>query len=259
MNIEKALNTTTPNDNKENIDDITLSIVIPAYNEALRIGATLDSILTWLNKDGRQAEILVIDDGSTDNTCNVVNDCAVSDKRIQLVKNGKNKGKGFSVGHGVTKASGSWILISDADLSTPIEELLTLEACNKNAAVIIGSRALPDSDLKKRQPFYREIMGRVFNFLVQSLVFPGIKDTQCGFKLFRADIAKKLFAHRHIDGFAFDVEILFLARKYGHNVIETPVVWINDEASRVNPIRNSIQMFFDIIKIRKHHQHIDKK
>jgi len=234
--------------------ELALSIVIPAYNEAERISPTLDRVLEWLDEDGRSAEVVVVDDGSTDDTCGVVSSRAKSDSRLRLVENGANRGKGYSVAHGVREARGSWILFSDADLSTPVEELVKLEAGRGDAPISIGSRALPDSDLKKRQPFYREMMGRSFNLLVQTLVFPGIKDTQCGFKLFRADVAKELFELRTIDGFAFDVEVLFLARKHGHAVMEIPVVWINDEASRVDPIRHSLKMFADIMKVRGRHR-----
>ena len=231
----------------------SLTIVIPAYNEAERIGPTLDRIGQWLEETGRDAELLVVDDGSTDDTCGVVRARAESDGRLRLVENGENRGKGYSVAHGVREAKGAWILFSDADLSTPIEELLKLEAARGQAEIAIGSRALPDSDLKKRQPFYREMMGRTFNLLVQALVFPGIQDTQCGFKLFRADVARQLFDLRTIDGFAFDVEVLYLARKHGHTVTEVPVIWINDEASRVNPITHSLRMFSDILKVRGRH------
>jgi dolichyl-phosphate beta-glucosyltransferase len=196
----------------------------------------------------------VVDDGSTDDTCGVVRVRAQGDGRIRLVENGQNRGKGYSVAHGVREAKGDWVLFSDADLSTPIEELLKLEAARGEAEIAIGSRALPDSDLKKRQPLYREMMGRTFNVLVQALVFPGIQDTQCGFKLFRADVAKKLFELRTIDGFAFDVEVLYLARKHGYAVAEVPVIWINDEASRVNPITHSLRMFSDILKVRGRHR-----
>jgi dolichyl-phosphate beta-glucosyltransferase len=228
--------------------------VVPAYNEADRILPTLARLIEWLDQDGRSAEILVVDDGSSDDTCGVVRSRAASDSRLRLLENGANRGKGYSVAHGVREAQGAWVLFSDADLSTPVEELLKLEAGRGDAPISIGSRALPDSDLKKRQPFYREMMGRSFNLLVQTLVFPGIQDTQCGFKLFRADVARDLFERRTIDGFAFDVEVLFLARKHGHTVIEIPVVWINDEASRVDPIRHSLRMFADIMKIRGRHR-----
>jgi len=234
--------------------ELALSIVIPAYNEAERISPTLDRVLEWLDEEGRSAEVVVVDDGSKDDTCGVVRARAASDDRLRLVENGANRGKGYSVAHGVREARGAWILFSDADLSTPVEELNKLEAGRGDAPISIGSRALPDSDLKKRQPFYREMMGRSFNLLVQTLVFPGIKDTQCGFKLFRADVAKVLFELRTIDGFAFDVEVLFLARKHGHAVAEIPVVWINDEASRVDPIRHSLKMFADIMKVRGRHR-----
>ena len=233
---------------------VDFSVIIPAYNEAERISPTLDRVLEWIDQEGRRAEVLVVDDGSSDDTCGVVRARSESDGRLRLIENGANRGKGYSVAHGVREARGAWILFSDADLSTPVEELLKLEAGRGEAPISIGSRALPDSDLKKRQPFYREMMGRSFNLLVQTLVFPGIKDTQCGFKLFRADVAKALFELRTIDGFAFDVEVLFLARKHGHSVTEIPVVWINDEASRVDPIRHSLKMFADIMKVRGRHR-----
>jgi len=233
---------------------LALSIVIPAYNEAERIGATLERIGAWLDEQGRAAEIVVVDDGSQDATCDVVREHAARDARLRLAENGSNRGKGYSVAHGVREARGEWVLFSDADLSTPIEELLKLETALGDAPIAIGSRALPDSDLKKRQPFYREMMGRTFNLLVQTLVFPGIQDTQCGIKLFRADVAKQLFEIRTLDGFAFDVEVLFLARREGYSVQEIPVVWINDEASRVDPIRHSLRMFGDIMRIRGRHK-----
>ena len=153
-------------------DAPSLTIVIPAYNEAERVGSTLDRIGEWLSETGRQAEILVVDDGSNDDTCGVVRARAEGEDRLRLVENGENRGKGYSVAHGVREARGEWILFSDADLSTPIEELLKLEAARGAAEIAIGSRALPDSDLKKRQPIYREMMGRTFNLLVQGLVIP---------------------------------------------------------------------------------------
>lgn len=231
-----------------------LSIVIPAFNEEDRLGATLVRVLEWLDEWGGTAEVLVVDDGSSDGTADLVRAKGEADPRVRLLEYGSNRGKGYAVGLGVSEAVGEQILFSDADLSTPIEEYTRLAAALESAEIAIGSRALPDSRLDKRQPLYRELMGRSFNLLVQALVFPGIRDTQCGFKLFRSEAARETFSRRVIDGFAFDVEILFIARKLGYEVAEIPVIWINDEASRVDPIRHSIQMFRDILGIRRLHR-----
>lgn len=231
-----------------------LSIVVPSYNEAERIGATLQTLSDWMDAQSFATEVLVVDDGSDDATVDVVWPRSEADERIRLLLNGSNRGKGFSVGHGIEQARGAEILFSDADLSTPIEEYDRLAAALPDADIVIGSRALPDSNLEKRQPLYREMMGRTFNLLVQALVFPGIHDTQCGFKLFRAPVARSLFEGRTIDGFAFDVEILYLARLRGLRVVELPVTWCNDEASRVDPIRHSLRMFRDIARIRRRHR-----
>jgi dolichyl-phosphate beta-glucosyltransferase len=231
-----------------------LSIVVPAYNEEIRLVPTLDRLVEWTEQQSFRSEILVVDDGSKDDTCGLVNRYAAKHSHITLLENGTNRGKGFSVGHGVSRAEGELILFSDADLSTPIEEFTKLEAARGEHDVAIGSRAKPDSQLEQRQPFYREGMGRTFNFLVRTLVFPGINDTQCGFKLFRSDVAKRLFALRQIDGFAFDVEILFIARRMNFSVVEIPITWRNDEASRVHPIKHSLQMLRDILRVRHLHK-----
>jgi dolichyl-phosphate beta-glucosyltransferase len=234
----------------------SLSIIIPAYNEEDRLGPTFELLRAWMDAAERDIQVLVVDDGSSDGTGALVNSVAASDARISLVSNGENRGKGFSVGHGVSKATGELILFSDADLSTPLGEFERLEAALAGHAIAIGSRALPDSRLEKRQPLYREMMGRTFNLFVQAMVFPGIRDTQCGFKLFRREAAQATFSRRKIDGFAFDVEILYVARRLGYSVAEVPVLWINDEASRVDPIRHSAQMFRDILRIRRLHRDI---
>ena len=207
-----------------------------------------------MDANPRPYEVIVVDDGSTDGTVALAETVVAEDSRISVVTNGENRGKGFSVGHGVSKASSELVLFSDADLSTPLSELERLEQAIVGHDIAIGSRALPDSRLEKRQPLYREMMGRTFNLFVQAMVFPGIRDTQCGFKLFRRAAAQATFGRRKIDGFAFDVEILFIARRLGFEVAEVPVLWINDEASRVAPIRHSAQMFRDILTIRRLHK-----
>lgn len=232
----------------------SLSIVVPAYNEEDRLGPTLETLRGWMDDQDRPIEVVVVDDGSTDGTVALVQAVAASDDRISVISNGENRGKGYSVGHGVSKVSGELVLFSDADLSTPLSEFERLEGALEGHDIAIGSRAMPDSRLEKRQPFYREMMGRTFNLFVQAMVFPGIRDTQCGFKLFRRKAAEATFGRRKIDGFAFDVEVLFIARRLGMSVAEVPVLWINDEASRVDPIRHSAQMFRDILTIRRLHR-----
>ena len=233
-----------------------LSIVIPAYNEDLRLPPTLDAVASWLDEVGLDGEILVVDDGSSDDTCGLVERRAAAEPRLRLVRNGQNRGKGYSVAHGVELADGELILFSDADLSTPIEEFTKLRRAldDPRVDIAIGSRAMAKSDLQKRQPVYRELMGRTFNLFVQALVFPGIRDTQCGFKLFRRRAARQVFANRRIDGFAFDVELLYVARRLDLEIAEIPVVWVNEEDSRVSPIRHSLEMFRDISRIRWMHR-----
>ena len=230
-----------------------LSIIVPAYNEEIRLVPTMDRLIAWSSNQPFKTEILVVDDGSKDDTCGLVQRYCAPYPNVRLLRNGRNRGKGFSVGHGVSRAEGELILFTDADLSTPIEEFTKLESSLGRADVAIGSRAQPESQLEQRQPFYREGMGRMFNFLVRTLVFPGINDTQCGFKLFRSEAAKKIFARRRIDGFAFDVEILYIARRLEMTVVEVPITWSNDDASRVHPVKHSIQMLRDIMRVRRIH------
>ncbi len=235
-----------------------LSIVVPAYEEALRLGPTLDRLGAWMAEQPFEVELLVVDDGSEDATIEVARERVASQPGLRPLRYDQNRGKGYAVGHGVAHAKGERVLFSDADLSTPIEEYGRLAArLDEGYDVAIGSRALADSRLEKRQPLYRELMGRTFNLLVQATVFPGIRDTQCGFKLFTAEAARDCFSLRRIDGFAFDVEVLFVARRLGLRVAEVPVVWINDEASRVDPIRHSLRMMRDIARIRLMHRELE--
>lgn len=231
-----------------------LSIIIPAYNEAQRLKPSLERILDYLKDSGiNDYEIIVVDDGSSDGTSESVGDM-VSRKDITIIKNDRNRGKGYSVRRGVMEARGDYILFSDADLSTPIEEYeklrnaLTDEA--SPADIAIGSRALKGSDIIRHQPIYRELMGKIFNKMARVLTFKKIKDSQCGFKLFRREAAKKLFGLSRVDGFAFDAEIIFLAQKLGFIVKEIPVRWVNSPNSRVNPLKDSAKMFIEVVKIR---------
>lgn len=231
--------------------------MIPAYNEAGRIQPTLERILAYFNHWARPDlyEILVIDDGSTDNTAAIVNALRMSSPNIRLLALERNRGKGYAVREGVLAARGQYIFFSDADLSTPIEEIDNLLGeLEKGADGVIGSRALPDSRLEVRQAILRETMGKTFNKLVQLILSLPYSDTQCGFKGFRYDIARELFKHQTLDGFAFDVEILYLGRQMNFDIREIPVRWRNEGNSKVSVVKDSLKMLRDLIIIRWRHR-----
>lgn len=230
--------------------DVYLTVLIPAYNEEKRIGPTIERIISFLETKKYSWEILVVDDGSKDRTIEVAKE-AGKNKAIRVEKNPQNMGKGATIKNGMLSAKGKYRLFSDADLSTPIEELdKLLPYVEKEFGAAIGSRALAESKLEVRQPFYREMMGRTFNLFVRALVIGNIKDTQCGFKLFKDEVAEKVFRAQKLQGFSFDVEILFLTKKFGYKIKEVPVRWIDSPASKVSPIKDSVKMFLDLIKIR---------
>lgn len=231
---------------------VELSIIIPAYNEEKRLGSTLDCCVDYLQHQTYTWEILIVDDGSSDDTPVIaMNFQTLHPGHIQLLQNPKNLGKGGSIKHGMLKARGQQCLFTDADNSTPIEEVTKLrKALKEGFDVAIGSRALNDSNVEVHQPWYRETMGRIFNVFVHILVMGDFKDTQCGFKLFKAEVARKVFPKQRLKGFSFDVEVLYLAMKAGYSVKEVPVRWINSPASRVHPIRDASKMFFDLLRIR---------
>jgi dolichyl-phosphate beta-glucosyltransferase len=232
---------------------ISLSIVIPAYNERERLPPTLARILSYLGDRGLSAEILVCDDGSTDGTAEVAGRLLQAQDGIpwQVLATPANEGKGAAVRRGVLAAGGELILFSDADLSTPIEEFEKLAAAVESGAkVAIGSRGRPDSEVEVSQPIHREMMGRIFNLIVRTVLVPGICDTQCGFKLFRRDAARSLFKRAKANGLAFDVEILLLARRAGYRIAEVPVRWIDSPDSRVTLVGGSLSMLLDLARIR---------
>jgi len=199
-----------------------LSVVIPAYNEATRIGPTLDRVLAYIRSRGEPFEVLVVDDGSVDGTAETVERRGDSEVRVLVLA--ANQGKGAAVRRGVEESTGEFILITDADLAAPIEDLERLEPFARNGhAVVCGSRALAESEIRIRQPFYRDRMGKMFNFIIRALGLSSFHDTQCGFKLLRAEEAREIFARTHIDRFAFDVEILYLAEQLGFKTAEVPV------------------------------------
>ncbi len=231
---------------------IDVSIIIPAYNEESRIGRSLQTALDYLRSGSRSFEIIVVDDGSKDKTAEIAESI---DKEIRVLRQPRNLGKGAAVRRGMLEAVGAVRVFSDADFSTPVYELeKILPEIEKGADVCIGSRALNPSLIKKHQPFYREFMGKTFNRIIRVILFSGIKDTQCGFKGFTDKAADALFSKASIDGFGFDVEILYIARKMGLSIVETPVEWYNDLRSTVSPIKDSLKMIFEILKIRKLHK-----
>lgn len=233
-------------------DAPALSVVVPAYNEEERLGPTLARLREYLATLDYATEVVVVDDGSADDTVALAEGIAREWDALRVLSNGRNRGKGFTVRHGMLRARGADMLFSDADLSTPIEELAKLRAavCEGGADVAIASRALPDSDLAIRQPWYREMMGRTFNKFVQALAVPGIVDTQCGFKYFRGEVARRVFALQRLEGFAFDAEVLCLVRRLGYTISEVPVTWIDSPDSRVHPVRHSLMMMRELMGVR---------
>jgi dolichyl-phosphate beta-glucosyltransferase len=231
---------------------MTLSVVIPAYNEERRLPSTLDAIFAWLETHSfSDAEILVVDDGSSDSTAELVADRAKSEARLRLLKNPGNRGKGYAVRHGMMEAHGDWILMSDADLSAPIAELPKLieAAAEKNAAIAIGSRALDRSLIGVHQAPGRELSGIVFNRVMRIVTGLPYADTQCGFKLFRRDAARAIFPRQLLDGFGFDVEDLVIAKCLGFAAVEVPVRWNNVEGTKVS-LTQGVRSFGELAEIR---------
>ena len=209
-----------------------ISLVIPAFNEGARIERTLRKVTSWLMAEDRPFEIIVVDDGSRDQTAELVRGLDLPGTRV--LSHESNQGKGAAVRTGVAASRGLLVLICDADLSTPIEDLARLEAGFESAPIVIGSRAVPTASILSSQSPLRIALGRLFNLVIRSTTLPGIKDTQCGFKLLDGDLARQLFPRVTTDGFAFDVELLWLARRAGCSISEVGVTWRHDRASK-NP------------------------
>lgn len=236
----------------DNLLPKSISIVIAAYNEERRIIPSLFKIKEYCNKQGIDYEIFVVDDGSTDSTYKIAKDLVKDIPRLKVISYVANKGKGYALRQGVLASRGEVILLTDADLSTPIEELSNLLPLlnERKCDAAIGSRALEFSEIIEKQPWWRQSMGKFFNKLVKALVLKDFSDTQCGFKVFRGDIARNLFRRARVDRFAYDVEILAIAKKMGYKIAEVPVRWINSPESKVNPIRDPVQMFVDLLRIK---------
>jgi dolichyl-phosphate beta-glucosyltransferase len=229
---------------------LSLSIIIPAYNEERRLPRSLEKIAAWLRAKGLAAEILVVDDGSTDGTAGVVAEAAAKLPGLRLLSNGRNFGKGYSVRHGMREASGRVGLFTDADLSAPIEEADKLLAALENADVTFGSRAMNRKLISVHQSPFREFAGILFNKVVQVVLWIPFVDTQCGFKAFRMDRAHILFEQQRIERFGFDPELLFLARRHGLRAVEIPVRWAHDPDTKVQVYRDSLLMLVELLTIR---------
>ena len=270
----------------EPVPSIFLSVIVPAYNEESRIRETLITIRAFLESridpygtgDGSPflmggrlsrismtsdslalmrgaSEIIVVDDGSTDRTSRIAAEVLLGRPNDRILSRGINRGKGYSVREGMLAASGKLILFSDADLSTPIGEFEKLFAGIQNGCdIVIGSRALPGSDIRRRQNPVRERMGKMFNVLVRTFVLKGIRDTQCGFKLFRREAAVDVFSRLLLTGFSFDVEALFVARRLGYKIGQVPIIWINSPESKVRLFYSSAAMLRDLFRIRRLHR-----
>lgn len=233
------------------MDPLTYSIVIPAYNESERITASLDKILAYITEQRWITEIVVVNDGSRDNTSQIVREYAHRNASVRLIENPGNRGKGYTVRNGMMHASGDILLFTDADLSSPIYEAQKLFAAIQNGAdVAMGSRWL-DAELQtERQPLHRQLFGRVFNLLLRAILGLKFKDTQCGFKAFSRKAAKTVFSRQRIERWGFDPEILFLAVKFNLKVKEVPVEWAHDDRSKINPVVDGFKMFLEMLRIR---------
>lgn len=227
------------------------SIVVPAYNESQRIAASLGRILDFLAAQQWDAEVLIVNDGSKDDTAAIVSAHAEADSRVRLLHNPGNRGKGYSVRHGMLQARGQMLFFTDADLSSPIPEVLKLAAAIRSGAdVAIGSRWVRPELMTERQPLSRQILGRAFNLFLQATLGLKFKDTQCGLKAFTRRVALEIFSRQQVERWGFDGELLFLAQRLGFKVAEVPVEWAHDERSKISPIQDGLQMIKEALQVR---------
>jgi dolichyl-phosphate beta-glucosyltransferase len=227
------------------------SVIIPAYNESARIGSTLERVLAYVAQRAWDAEVIAVDDGSTDDTADIIRRYASKNPRLRLFQNPGNRGKGYSVRNGMLHGQGEILLFTDADLSSPIHEADRLFAAIENGVdIAIGSRWLQTDLQTQRQPLYRQIFGRIFNLILRLTLGLNFKDTQCGFKAFNRRSAQEIFPLQKIERWGFDPELLFLARKLHFKVAEIPVEWAHREGTRINALRDGPQMFFEMLRIR---------
>jgi dolichyl-phosphate beta-glucosyltransferase len=229
---------------------VDLSVVVPCFDEASRLPPSLAATGDYLAAGEHEFELILVDDGSRDATPEVIREAARANPAVRGITLSRNRGKGRALAEGVRQSRGRLVLTSDADFSAPISELpRLLESIEAGAQVAIGSRAAPGAR-EVDQRVHRRLMGKAFNLLVQALLLPGLWDTQCGFKLFQGEVARELFGALRTDGFAYDVEVLYRARRCGYRVSEVPVRWTNSATSRVQAVRHSREMLVDLLRIR---------
>jgi dolichyl-phosphate beta-glucosyltransferase len=232
---------------------LRLSVVIPAFNEAARLPGTLDSVTRYLSGRHYRAEVIVADDGSTDGTAESLRDVPSRGVRVRILQL-EHRGKGAAIRDGMLAARGRYVLFMDADNSSRITEIeRMLPAAEAGARVVIGSRYVEKGSVKLRQPWYRVVVSRVGNRMIRATVLPGIKDTQCGFKVFEGGVARELAARLTRTGYGFDIELLVLARRLGYEVVELPVSWYDAAGTRIRPVRSSIQTLRELAWIRAHY------
>ncbi len=238
----------------DELEQPELSVVIPAYNEAEGIQAALEQVSAYFRSRAIAGEIVVVDDGSTDGTAGLAGQPSVP-AAVRVLVNEENRGKGYSVRRGILSARGRYVGFTDADMATPIDQLDKVrQALESGAEVVIGSRALPDSQIARHQPWWRERAGRLFGSFVRTVLLPGIADSQCGFKFFSAAAAQAIFTRQRLTGWAFDVELLYIARRLGYNIVQVPVRWIDEPHSRVRMLCDGPRMLVDVLRIRRIHR-----
>jgi len=226
-----------------------LSIIIPAYNEAKRLPASLQEIIAFANQQPFAIEVIVVDDGSADRTADLAEEFHAHYPYIRVIRN-PHRGKGYAVKSGMLSAQGQYLFLCDADLSMSIDQVVAFFPPHEQGYdIVIGSREVQGAQ-RYDEPTYRHIMGRIFNLIVRLFAVRGFQDTQCGFKSFKRDVARRIFALQTMDGFGFDVEILFIAQRKGYRILELPVCWRHVSNSRISPLQDTFKMFRDVIQVR---------